>query len=407
MSPNNQDAHHQTAERLLRLTGCNLYPCIRSLSKVNLSNNYSLSQLPEWLCLLPHLTLLNLSHLPHLTSLTPHLSRCRYLCVLTVDTETLLSPPPEVSQRGTRAILAFLRCKLRGCLPYRHIKLVLMGDSGTGKTSVFNRLLGQKPGSDPARPSMDVASFTWRQRQRGSDAAKITFHVIDFSGSKSHQCVHRCFLTYRSIYLVLWNVTEGKDGLRSTLPWLRSIQACVPGSPVIVIATHFDLRPGLTVETILSWEDEILGDLKHRHSRSYSARFGLPPIERSVTLDGRSHDDVEKLKDDVYRVARRLRHPRGQTPVIEDQVPRMYQELQSILDSKVKSMRGSRRGRGGRAGTPPVLRHEEFVDYVRSLPQSVRQDNLEEDEEEYALACRCGSSPVGSLVATSSSSTDL
>ena len=118
-----------------------------------------------------------------------------------------------------------------------------------------------------------------------------------------------------------------------------------------------------------------------------------------MVLNCRSHDDTELLKDDVYRVARRLRPSRGQSPVLEEQVPRMYHELQAIVEAKVKSMSGSGRGQGGVARTPPVLRHEEFLDYVRSLPQSVRQENLEDDEEEYAVACRCASSLVAKQVA--------
>ncbi len=39
------------------------------------------------------------------------------------------------------------------------------------------------------------------------------------------------------------------------LPWLRSIQACVPDSPVVLVATHVDRRPGLSGTTILQWEE--------------------------------------------------------------------------------------------------------------------------------------------------------
>ena len=388
-APGAADPQQQSAERLRRLTGLNLYPCIRSLSKVNLSANRSLSQVPEWVCLLPHITLLNLTGMPLLVALSPHLSRCRYLCVLSLDVETLVSPPVGVARRGTRAILAFLRCKLRGSLPYRHVKLVLMGDPGTGKTALFNLLLGQRNGTDPAHPSMDVASFVYRPRQRStSEDAKITFHVMDFAGCAALRPAHRCFLTYRSVYLVLWNLADGKDGLMTVLPWLRSIQACVPGSPVILIATHFDLRPGVSTSTILGWEEEVLGDLRRRHSRTYAAQFGLPPIERSVVLDSRNRDDVELLREDVYRVTRRLRHPRSQAPVVEEQVPRMYHHLQSLVEAKVKSMgHGGGGVAGGGARPAPVLRHEEFVDYFHSLAQGVHEDS-EEDREELTLACR-------------------
>ncbi len=65
--------------------------------------------------------------------------------------------------------------------------------------------------------------------------------------------------------------------------------------------------------------------------------------------------------------------------MIEEMLPRSYQELQSLIEVKVRSLRRE----GAQA---PVLRHEEFVSYVRSLTLHNPND-IEQDDEEFAVAC--------------------
>ena len=35
---------------------------------------------------------------------------------------------------------------------------------------------------------------------------------------------HQCFLSTRSLYLVVWNVTEGEEAVAELGPWLHNIQ---------------------------------------------------------------------------------------------------------------------------------------------------------------------------------------
>ena len=38
---------------------------------------------------------------------------------------------------------------------------------------------------------------------------------------------HQCFLSTRSLYLLIWNIMEGSDGVDQLAPWLHNIQVCV------------------------------------------------------------------------------------------------------------------------------------------------------------------------------------
>ena len=185
-----QQKHITAVQRLLRLTGYNLYPCVRSVSRVNISHNPSLAQIPEWVCILPSLTLLEAVGLPKLTTLTPYLAHCRFLCVLRVDTSILVSPPPEEANRGTRIIMAYLRCKLRGSTPYRRVRLVLMGETGSGKSTLFKQLIGSKASNGTPLPHMEMATLEFPSRLRvRRDKPRVTFHLIDFAGSEIYRSV--------------------------------------------------------------------------------------------------------------------------------------------------------------------------------------------------------------------------
>ena len=63
----------------------------------------------------------------------------------------------------------------------------------------------------------------------------ITFYTWDFAGQEEYYATHQCFLTYRSLYLLLWNASREREGIRNLAFWLHNIQSRAPGSPVIII----------------------------------------------------------------------------------------------------------------------------------------------------------------------------
>ena len=41
---------------------------------------------------------------------------------------------------------------------------------------------------------------------------------------EEYYATHQCFLSNRSLYLVVWAVTDGEDGIDTLGPWLHNIQ---------------------------------------------------------------------------------------------------------------------------------------------------------------------------------------
>ena len=260
------------------------------------------------------------------------------------------------------------------------MKVVLIGQRGSGKSTIFNQILGRSPRVEGGGPHMDVATVEYPSRAKAmKDRPRVTLHVVNFAGDAIYQCTHKCFLTYRSVFVCVWDVTEGKKGLQSLVPWLRSIQACVPNSPVLLVATHIDQRPALSPSTIIQWEEEMFGEINKLPNHRYACQRGLPPIMQSVVMNCLRKEDTDMLVRDIYDIILQMKHPKTQVSLIENLVPRSYQELQSLVEVKVRSLcRDKNRA--------PVLRHEEFIDYVRSLTLHDPND-LEHDEEEFMLAC--------------------
>ncbi len=79
-----------------------------------------------------------------------------------------------------------------------------------------------------------MSDWTYFRRVRESQTAlkSITFMTWDFGGQEEYYATHQCFLSRRSLYLAVWDVTHGMRGVEELKPWLLNIQ--VRGSRVCV-----------------------------------------------------------------------------------------------------------------------------------------------------------------------------
>eukprot|EP00731_Ephydatia_muelleri_P029157 Em0020g801a len=166
------------------------------------------------------------------------------LSILKLDGLKLNGIPPNLS---TLKLLKYLKNLLNDAKPYPHMKLVAVGNAGSGKTTLLQQLTKQGKKvrrrchtiGDEMSASTETAGFVeWEYAPRSQK--KVTFTTWDFGGQSEYFTVYQCFLTHRSLYLVVWNVADGEQGLRDLQPWLENIEARAPGSPVIVIGTHGD-----------------------------------------------------------------------------------------------------------------------------------------------------------------------
>ena len=68
--------------------------------------------------------------------------------------------------------------------------------------------------------------------QVSSPQQEIVFSTWDLAGQHVYYATHQCFLTSNTLYLVVWNIEHGQEGIERLAPWLLNIQ-------VIYMNVHF------------------------------------------------------------------------------------------------------------------------------------------------------------------------
>ncbi len=211
---------------------------LTDLRILNLSNN-QLTQVPVELSQLINLQLLNLNN-NQLTQVPVELSQLVFLQVLGLQDNPLLTPPPEIITQGAQAILAFLRELQQQSVQRYEAKLILVGEGGTGKSSLLHSLRGQPfDATLSTTHGIEVDTLVLPHPSQADQA--LLLNTWDFGGQHVYHATHQFFLTRRSLYLVVWNARLGVEQGRLYY-WLDTIKALAPDSPVLLVATHTDER---------------------------------------------------------------------------------------------------------------------------------------------------------------------
>ena len=81
---------------------------------------------------------------------------------------------------------------------------------------------------------VDIGDWTFEKKERGTNQGPVIFRTWDFGGQTEYYATHQYFLSKRSLYIVVWKITDGERGVNEIQQWLINIQARAPNSPVII-----------------------------------------------------------------------------------------------------------------------------------------------------------------------------
>ncbi|XP_019851796.1 PREDICTED: leucine-rich repeat serine/threonine-protein kinase 1-like, partial [Amphimedon queenslandica] len=208
-------------------------PSIRTL---NISYN-RFRTVPLSVCSFMSLQHLNISFNPDILSLPVEMGRLQNLIKLVTDGLKDLSDPPRNMQRDARDCVRYLNSKLRSARRFYRMKLMLVGKQNRGKTTLVARLQGLDVGINQSTVGVDVSEWHYAG---GLGRRKYQFSIWDFGGQEEYYATHQCFLSERSMYLLLWNVQHGEEGIQELKPWLDNIALRAPRSCVLIVGTHLD-----------------------------------------------------------------------------------------------------------------------------------------------------------------------
>ena len=212
-----------------------------NLKRLSISHN-KFCQVPKCICSFTNLITLELCHNADILNLPVEMGRLQNLTTLDLEGLNNITDPPKSIRVHAKHCITYLNQKLRSTRGYYRMKLILVGKQERGKTTLVARLQGKDVKESDNQSTVGIDVSEWRFSPRNGKQT-FTFNIWDFAGQEEYYATHQCFLTERSLYLLLWNITRGEKGVHELKPWLDNIALRAPKSKVIVVATFYDKVP--------------------------------------------------------------------------------------------------------------------------------------------------------------------
>lgn len=119
-------------------------------------------------------------------------------CVSIYDAP-LINPPPAVFKQGKEAILNYFQERNKKQFKNKEIKLILVGNSTAGKTSLV-RYLRERIFEHAQPTTHGIQRWIWKPEQ-----SDIHVNIWDFGGQEYYHTTHRIFLSHNAVYTLVWD----------------------------------------------------------------------------------------------------------------------------------------------------------------------------------------------------------
>ena len=228
---------------------------------------------------------------------------------------------------------------------------------------------------------VDIGDWTFEKKERGTNQGPVIFRTWDFGGQTEYYATHQYFLSKRSLYIVVWKITDGERGVNEIQQWLINIQARAPNSPVIIgkkgvpeksrtgtqpltinfslliiVGTHVDV---VKDEFPPSFSEYLQQKIRGKFiSITDPEKFGLPRVLDSIEVSCKTRQNIRLLANLLYDTAFSLKSPGSMTRLLEQKVPALYLALEDVISHMASDLRGQ--------GHDPVLRQEQYETMVKA-----------------------------------------
>lgn len=217
-------------EEIFRLSG---------LTLLYLSNN-QMTLLPPEIIQLSKLKVLYLQH-NQLTKLPPEITQMN-LTEIPIRGNPIVEPPIEISKHGIKAIKSYYKSLSIEKTPLSEVKVLFVGDGGSGKTSLMKRLLGE-PFNPIESQTHGININDWSIDEKQTN---IHVHFWDFGGQQIMHATHQFFLSKRSLYILVLDGRKDEDAEY----WLKLIESFGGDSPILVVLNKMDEHPSYDLNRI-------------------------------------------------------------------------------------------------------------------------------------------------------------
>ncbi|MEH2356125.1 COR domain-containing protein [Nostoc sp.] len=202
---------------------------LQQLTSLHLSGN-QLRTLPEAIARLQKLISLHLSF-NQLTTLPEAIARLQQLTSLDLSGNPIEKPPPEVVEKGIKAIKDYFRqIQVEGIDYLCEAKLLIVGEAGAGKTTLAKKIKDQNYQLREEDPTKGIEVIQWRfPMEKGRE---FRVNIWDFGGQEIYHATHQFFLTKRSLYVL---VADTRKEDTDFYYWLNVVELLSDNSPLLII----------------------------------------------------------------------------------------------------------------------------------------------------------------------------
>lgn len=148
-------------------------------------------------------------------------------------------PPIEIIKMGKGAVLDYLRSLKGEKQEINEVKVLFVGQGGSGKTSLMKRLVGENfNDKEPQTHGINIKKWALKK-----DEKEIKVNFWDFGGQEIMHSTHQFFLSRRSLYILVL------DARREEMAeyWLQHIHSFGGDSPVLIALNKIDENPSFDV----------------------------------------------------------------------------------------------------------------------------------------------------------------
>ncbi|XP_013397007.1 malignant fibrous histiocytoma-amplified sequence 1 homolog isoform X2 [Lingula anatina] len=181
---------------------------------------------------------LNLYKLSRLTS--AHSYHLLFKTGLWLNKNPLVTPPEHVwKTTDIQKIYVYLQQLKIARTQLLRLKLILMGESQSGKTSLANAMISGKINLTAGKEdSTSIVEQRFLTTENG-----VNFMVYDLGGDPVYMFTHPMFLDPKALMMILYDhSTYNPDSFQSTIgKWIDLINVRTPGAVVKIVGTHTDL----------------------------------------------------------------------------------------------------------------------------------------------------------------------
>jgi len=312
------------------------------LQSLNLSHN-CLQSVPLCVTSFRALSNLNLSYNEKISAIPLEMGRLGKLTSLHLEGVSKCDCLPQNTPKDVKEYVSFLNSKRTNAKEVYSLKMLVLGDKKTGKSTLVRALKDQ----EFRDVYVDVTDWQYKVR-----LGKKTFHfsIWELGGKEEQRFLQHCFFSRNDLYILLFDLSKGIEGLSGMKKLLEAISSKNACSKAIIVGTHLDEIPTEKkheVEHLLLQARALVNSYRKQLCRSSFA----------VNLKN-DKENLVALKDEIYMIAEAYKREDGQ-PWMGQKVASSYHTLTRHVElMRKEAIKGKRE---------PFMNWQDFKAMVRSL----------------------------------------